>query len=196
MENEALQKVHKLEEEMEMLKRELRQYKERDLLTGLYNRFAFQEKVTDYLKGKSRFKAQTAALLMLDIDNFKQINDTLGHMQGDRVLQKTADILRGTFGTQAVIARFGGDEFTVLTAACSKQAICNFAQSLCDQLNQICLEGDTAGFVAASVGIAFLCLCDPAAEFYTYYQQADQALYKAKEKGKNTYAVYHSGKTA
>lgn len=196
MENEALEKMYKLEKELEMLKRELRQYKERDILTGLYNRMAFQKKMEDYLKGKRQFKTQTAALLMLDIDNFKQINDALGHMQGDHVLQKTADILRSTFDTEAVIARFGGDEFTVLAAACSKQAVCSLAQSLCDQLNHICLNGGAACFVAASVGIAFLCPGDLAADFYTYYKQADQALYKAKKKGKNTYAMYCNGKTA
>jgi diguanylate cyclase (GGDEF)-like protein len=102
-----------------------------DDLTGLYNRRGFTDLGEQHLK-LARRTARGVAVVFLDLDRFKTINDSLGHHVGDRALQKVADILRATFRRSDIIARLGGDEFAVLALEASGES----AEALVDRLRE------------------------------------------------------------
>jgi len=102
-----------------------------DDLTGLYNRRGFADLGEQYLK-LARRTARGVAMVFLDLDRFKTINDSLGHHVGDRALQKVADILRATFRRSDIVARLGGDEFAVLALEASGES----AEALIDRLRE------------------------------------------------------------
>lgn len=102
-----------------------------DDLTGLYNRRGFADLGEQYLK-LARRTARGVAMVFVDLDRFKTINDSLGHHVGDRALQKTADILKATFRRSDIVARLGGDEFAVLALEASGES----AEALIDRLRE------------------------------------------------------------
>ena len=101
-----------------------------DALTGLVNRFAFD----DALEGLDARGPHPVGVVMVDLDGLKQVNDELGHSEGDALLRRVADVLRATFRVDDVIARIGGDEFAVLTAGRDAQAVELLAARLVDSL--------------------------------------------------------------
>lgn len=158
---------------------------ERDSLTALYNRKAMENIVRTTMESSQRGRA---AFFMLDIDNFKELNDTYGHIYGDQVLKMVAEKLRSTFRTSDVIARMGGDEFAVFIPHIpSDEFINSIATELCRRLYIKISEGSTSQNISCSLGIAFS--PDNGADFPALYQNADMALYYAKGNGKNQYAV-------
>ena len=151
-----------------------------DSLTGLYNRAAYEDII-------SRHERRSIAFLLVDVDYFKQFNDTYGHEIGDKVLQRVANTLSQNFRAEDSICRIGGDEFAVIMVYADsslkelvRSKIENIARMLKDQ------SGDVPG-VTLSIGVAFSDRKDPQGSIYA---DADKALYKAKEKGRNTYAFY------
>lgn len=151
-----------------------------DVLTGLYNRSAFEEM-------KSRNRDENFALLILDVDYFKQVNDKYGHDMGDRVLKRVADVLQKTFREADKVCRIGGDEFCVIVigvTSSSEKIIREKLEKLAETLWQP--EGDVPG-VTVSVGGAF---SDRLAGDESVLKKADRALYHVKEKGRNGCAFY------
>lgn len=124
-----------------------------DDLTGLYNRRGFADLGEQYLK-LARRTARGVAVVFLDLDQFKTINDSLGHHVGDRALQKVADILRATFRRSDIVARLGGDEFAVLALEASGES----AEALIDRLRERFREfnesASEAYSLSASIGMA------------------------------------------
>ncbi len=147
----------------------------RDELTGLYNRRGFAEIVSEQL-----VQGATGALLLIDIDDFKLINDVYGHAIGDEYLAAFAGYLRETFGESAVIGRFGGDEFVLFFAGQDGLAA---AIRSGEQMEVICLETESGTFfVQLSGGISLL--QEPEANFDLQLQRAYLALHHAKNSGK------------
>lgn len=156
-----------------------------DALTGLYNRTYFEQRVQRALQtaGQKPF-----AFLMLDVDDFKQINDTRGHMFGDEVLRLVAQTLRITLRTSDVIARQGGDEFALMLSGVSSEKI---ARLRGEELREKILQQgrDAVGIdLHCSVGIALA--PRDGEEYEKVYEHADRALYRAKQKGKRRCCVY------
>lgn len=152
---------------------------EYDALTGILNRRAF-----DQICETSAEKKQKIALLLIDLDNFKHINDTYGHTGGDNVLKALADTLREAFRDDDYVARIGGDEFAAILPDCELTA----ANAI---KNKIAFVNDTLATLAeqpasVSVGVAFSADGFSAA----LYEKADKALYVVKEKGKRGCEVY------
>lgn len=107
---------HVKKERIKYLEKELRKYKKfsyRDSLTGLYNRRKLEDDITRYLELKNRFKISFVVML-LDIDNFKKVNDILGHKAGDKLLKKMARILRKSIRKYEKVYRISGDEFVII----------------------------------------------------------------------------------
>ena len=135
-------------------------------------------------------KSQTGALFLIDLDNFKPLNDALGHPKGDECLQRTARILKEIFRETDIVARLGGDEFIVY--APTMQAM-NVIQVKAESfLQRILIDYPVPGKndvvrVSASIGIA-LCSEDYAS-YEHLYSIADSALYEAKQQGRNTYVI-------
>ena len=154
----------------------------RDPLTKVYNRGAFEEEVSAHMLDS--VSANSGTLLLLDMDNFKEINDTYGHGEGDRVLQKVSDTLMSTFRRKDLIGRFGGDEFLVfLKNVTDKQVIGRRLTELNTALEDVC--GHT---ITCSIGAT---LVYPKNFYYdACLHRADVAMYKSKEKGRNTYCYY------
>ncbi|MEH2162023.1 MAG: EAL domain-containing protein [Nostoc sp.] len=159
-----------------------------DLLTGLPNRLLFSELLSKTLPNATR-NNESLAVIFLDLDRFKVINDTLGHTLGDQLLksvsQRLQDLLRGG----DTIARWGGDEFTILLPRVTDieevtQVAYRILQALEDPFH---LQGHEL-YVTASLGISLLDNNSPDAE--TLIQHADAALYYAKDKGRNNYQFY------
>ena len=160
-----------------------------DSLTGLLNRAGFGAAAEAYLS-QTRAEQETAALLMIDVDNFKYINDTKGHAYGDAALTYFAGVLQKASRGNSVIGRLGGDEFVLLLKDipdCCAAEDC--AVEICELLTG--KEGSTPKFpLTCSVGIAF---CpDDAQTRSDLYTRADEALYEAQVKGKNQYCRYSS----
>jgi diguanylate cyclase (GGDEF)-like protein/PAS domain S-box-containing protein len=168
-----------------------------DGLTGLGNRLLFQQRC-ELATAQARRGAAPFGLLLLDLDHFKRINDTLGHSFGDRVLQGVADrlvtsvrdsdcIARGELGT--AISRLGGDEFTILlTQLRDAQDLGKAARRILDALSRPFRLGDHEVVVSASIGIA--AWPEDGEDVETLSRNADAAMYHAKERGRNNYQFY------
>lgn len=162
----------------------LRERAYRDSMTSLYNRSHGQRIVDEYLHTKGPFAS--CGMMVIDIDFFKNVNDTYGHLFGDKVLIEMAKLLRGMFDREGIVIRAGGDEFVVFLQNISHTALIHKTASLLDAVRALTFpENDYA--ITCSIGVCFL----PENTFGYGYQQlfadADWALYRAKKFGRNRY---------
>jgi diguanylate cyclase (GGDEF)-like protein/PAS domain S-box-containing protein len=159
-----------------------------DPLTNLPNRQLFLERLEQALERGAREQRQVA-VLFVDLDNFKLINDSLGHAEGDRLLKEVASRLDARVGAtgRGIVARFGGDEFTVLLEEGAARAG-NLAEQLADVLRAPLVLGGRDVFISASIGVAVSTTGETGAE--ELVQNADVAMYRAKSSGKACYAVF------
>ena len=159
-----------------------------DGLTGLPNRVFFYEHVRQVIEEAARYERR-AAIIFLDLDGFKKVNDELGHDAGDKLLQEVARRIKSTVRASDVAARMGGDEFTLLlTEIESVAAAKKVAEKIREQINlPVSLQGKTAQ-VSSSIGISVY--PDHGKEADDLVKKADDAMYQAKAAGKNTYRLY------
>ncbi|MEG2524355.1 MAG: diguanylate cyclase, partial [Oscillospiraceae bacterium] len=132
--------------------------------------------------------SDVSVMLMLDIDNFKNFNDTYGHSYGDKVISTVADTLRSFFRREDIVARMGGDEFAAfLCNVTDIKLIKDKAHRLCKSMREIEIDGKNAE-ITCSVGMSVS--TEENRSFEVLYQNADKALYSAKCKGKNAVSIY------
>jgi diguanylate cyclase (GGDEF)-like protein/PAS domain S-box-containing protein len=165
-----------------------------DPLTDLPNRLLFTDRAEQALASAQTHK-RGCALLLIDLDHFKMINDSLGHTMGDQLLKAVADRLRAMFGPGITLARLGGDEFAVLAESCPQLVhAAALAQKILDGLKEpFHLDGNQL-FINASVGISLFPGDALSAE--QLLRNADSALFKAKSAGRDNYALYTEELTA
>ncbi|MEG1524775.1 MAG: EAL domain-containing protein [Clostridia bacterium] len=155
-----------------------------DQMTGLLNRVNAETMINQRLNTA----VGSCVMLMIDIDNFKKINDSSGHAYGDKVIVSVAEKIRPAFRQDDIIARMGGDEFAVLIRNMNDLALCELkAQELCKSMRSIMIDGKNAG-ITCSIGIA--ATSDRKQTFKELYKNADKALYRAKCGGRNMVSVY------
>lgn len=159
---------------------------ETDQLTGLYNKVTTERKIKEYFEENPDSQS---LLFVLDIDNFKKINDTMGHAFGDEVLREIGQGLKQQFRASDIIGRAGGDEFIILLKHITEdQYIIREAKKLENFFNGLQVGTYTKYSVTSSIGCAIF--GRDGNTFETLYKQADEALYKAKHRGKNQLAFY------
>lgn len=167
----------KKDAEMQMIERA-----ERDPLTSLMNRNSVRDLVRKTLDEKNHDTVMHA-LFMIDVDNFKQVNDQLGHCWGDRCLIESAEILKNSFRSSDLIARIGGDEFIVfMRYVTSREDVIRKAEQLKNQMTRMVGPEKTVQ-VSGSIGISFY--PNDGTTLEELYDKADQAMYKSKRSGKN-----------
>jgi len=159
-----------------------------DPLTGLYNRrYFFERGWNEYVRAR-RYQHHLA-VIMLDLDFFKQINDKYGHACGDMVLMKVAKLFSQTLRDVDLVARFGGEEFIILIPETDKGGVDFVAQRIRQEIYDTPMEHNGKNFnITASLGIALI--EDVVGDFETMINQADIALYYAKENGRNRVELY------
>lgn len=173
----------------EMKKKELllQEKAEHDLLTGLYNKVTAELLIKNITNFAEKDDID-GAFLIIDVDNFKQVNDTFGHACGDEVLTNVAKGLLSLFRTGDIVGRMGGDEFIAYMNHIGNAKIAaKKAQQICDMFNRIQLQSNTDYKLSGTIGIALF--PTHGKNFDELYKNADKALYYAKEKGKNTYCL-------
>ncbi|PJI96176.1 diguanylate cyclase (GGDEF)-like protein [Acidovorax sp. 69] len=173
-----------LERERDRLIEQLKEQSETDYLTGLPNRRSFIAKARSVLAQAMRYDVDVA-LVVLDIDWFKQLNDTLGHAAGDKALLSVADVLRAQLREGDLVARFGGEEFVVLLRHCDREQGLQFAERLREMIAgaQVLGTADPAVAVTASLGIADSGRLGWGLD--ALLSAADAAMYQAKNAGRN-----------
>ena len=159
---------------------------QRDPLTQLLNKAAANHAAESYIRGDGRDK--TTAFMIVDVDNFKQVNDSLGHLFGDTVLQNVSASLRSKFRESDIVGRIGGDEFMVVMKDASEEIVKRKAREVCDALQNTYAGEKENISVSASVGIAIY--PDDGVSFEELYHRADVALYATKRSGKNCFTFY------
>ncbi|HWW48811.1 MAG TPA: EAL domain-containing protein [Xanthobacteraceae bacterium] len=158
-----------------------------DELTGLPNRVSFRDEIEEILIAAKR--APLAALLFIDLDQFKQVNDTLGHPTGDRLLCMVADRLRELLPPHTIVARFGGDEFVVFQQhIASKDDAAELARKIVERLSERYEIDHHRVEIGASIGIVITLPTDRSAD--TLLKNADMALYRAKADGRGTFCFF------
>ncbi len=165
-----------------------------DPLTDLPNRLLFTDRAEQALASAQTHK-RGCALLLLDLDHFKIINDSLGHNVGDQLLKLVGERLQGLFGPGVTLARLGGDEFAVLAESCPQVAqAAGLAQRILDAMRQPFAFDGHQLFISASIGISLFPSDALSAE--QLLRNADSALFKAKRAGREGYALYTEELTA
>ena len=161
---------------------------ERDLLTGLPNRFLFEDRLAHALSRAKR-KNERLALLFLDLDGFKTVNDRWGHHCGDCVLQEVALRVQSCVRASDTLARLGGDEFTLILSDIQNDGDAEkVAKKISAALSQPFLVENQQTQITASIGIAFA--PDDGDNLRKLMRNADSAMYRVKESGKNRYEIY------
>lgn len=151
-----------------------------DVLTGLYNRRAFYEQLVSLGDYSQRHK-ESLAVIMMDLDHFKDINDSYGHSAGDGVLETVGTIFRSITRTSDICTRLGGEEFGVLIRKCNLQDAQVLAEKLRKEIASTEFEAEGKAYsVTASFGVA-----SGTADAVETLKRADQAMYRAKEQGRN-----------
>ena len=161
-----------------------------DFLTGLPNRAVLQDRITQALALAKRQQSMLA-VVSIDIDDFKQVNDTYGHGEGDRLLIEIASRIKGTLRDLDTVARFGGDEFIALIPEiCSKSQMETVADRLLAAIRRPLRLGSETTIPACSMGIALYPAHGTTPDALMI--NSDRALYAAKRNGKNCYAFFHA----
>ena len=156
----------------------------RDGLTGLYNRRSFDSLIEDFVANKPN--DTEGALFLIDMDYFKNVNDTLGHLAGDEVLKTLAGAMRMVFPA-GYLGRYGGDEFIAfVTGVTSEEDLDRFGKELCKKMDREYESGGKSVKISVSVGISGTEGIDDYSELY---MKADKALYHSKENGRNQYTI-------
>lgn len=189
-----MQKIHNDEEHKKKFVQQLYDEKrekeaistvaKRDGLTGLYNRRTFDGVVDEFLGKKPA--GTEGALFLIDMDNFKNVNDTLGHLAGDEALKTLAGVMRMVFNG-AYLGRYGGDEFTVFVVGyADDEELETLAANLCAKMDMNFEHEGKSVSLSVSVGVATTVGVE---EYSELYMQADKALYYSKENGRNQYKL-------
>lgn len=158
-----------------------------DTLTGLGNRWAFQQHLQECMQ-QAQVTGEPSALLLLDLDNFKAINDGYGHAAGDHVLQEVAKRLKAVLRSKGWLARLGGDEFAVLLPYADADVAAQWAEQILHAMQTPCAWGQVQLEFGTSIGIALspLDAHDPSGVM----RCADMAMYRAKERGRGNFVFY------
>lgn len=165
------------------LEEELTKRATTDFLTGLDNRLAFMQKAEEEFKRAARYKSNFA-LLMIDVDKFKEVNDTYGHIVGDRVLKNVAQVCKKALRESDIIGRIGGEEFAVLLLESNLNTALVAAQRIREKVQDLVIESDEEKIqVTISIGIGIMENGDRS--FDEVFKRADDALYEAKRTGRN-----------
>jgi diguanylate cyclase (GGDEF)-like protein/PAS domain S-box-containing protein len=158
-----------------------------DALTSLFNRAAFEQRLAD-LFSRSRLLGRQGAVLAIDLDRFKAVNDAAGHAAGDAVLCKVAEICRGSVRSSDTVARLGGDEFAILLDNCSQERANAIGQQILRALNPLQIEWQgTQHSIGASIGLAMW--DESLANEKQWIAAADDACYRAKRGGRGQLQV-------
>lgn len=163
-----------------------------DSLTKLFNRYGMETWITQKLNEKA--DDDQAAMLVLDIDNFKYVNDTFGHMLGDALLVDIADMICALFADDFFCGRIGGDEYQIFALNVPKDVICKKAEALCQQIKEKYEMEHQNYNISISIGIA-ISENGRGQNYADLYKMADLALYQAKSEGKNGYTLYGDNMT-
>lgn len=178
----VLGRIHNIHEE-ETERQDMIHRVETDFLTGLYNKGAATEKISSWLKENP---TKEAHLVMLDLDNFKSINDRYGHSFGDDVLKETAKVLRECFQEPHLLSRFGGDEFIMFVVEEPTKQV----ESRVDEMMRRLAEERTEMQQSLKCSVGIAARVSKKDGFEELFNRADNAMYIAKKKGKNRYCVY------
>ena len=173
--------------EMRRLEERMQYQATHDTLTGLQNRWSFTQGLQENLQ-YSQVSGIPVALLLMDLDNFKAINDGYGHAAGDCVLQEVAKRLQSVLRNQGTLARLGGDEFAILISNCDAAKAHLWAEQILSAMSAPCRWGHVLLDFGASLGIAISPFDskDPS----TLLRYADMAMYRAKERGRGNFVFY------
>ncbi|QUX96764.1 hypothetical protein C0J08_15760 [Marinomonas sp. CT5] len=177
-------KVKNRTAELEASNRSLEAIVRQDPLTHSYNRLALDEALQNEYRLAQK-SPHPFTVIMVDVDHFKRVNDSYGHTVGDIVLQKMATLLSEQVGAKGMVARFGGEEFTVLLPNITTEAARDIAETLREALEKE--EVSEGLYITASFGVAMYCMAD--SNYEQVLNRADAALYKAKELGRNRVVV-------
>jgi len=186
----ALHREHERRTELETTNTELKAQARQDPLTGLLNRRAFDEQLLQQLTLRIRdphSMAKPMGVIMLDLDKFKNVNDTYGHDAGDAVLVKLSEILRMTTRTEEIVARFGGEEFILLAPLTTDEELVIAAERIraTIELLEVEIPSGERLRVTASLGVATMSQPRTIGDGAQLVKAADEALYEAKELGRN-----------
>ncbi len=194
----AMLRIKSLQDQLRAAKSQLEKLSVTDGLTGLYNHRHFEERLHEEFRRSHRY-SDPVALIMLDLDHFKSINDRFGHPFGDRVLRGTAELISTTIRDPDVCARYGGEEFAIILPKAHLQGALAVAERIHREmeLKTYAVESDPGARkpaeirVTASLGIAFYPSKDVTSpEMLVKF--ADEALYRAKREGRNAICLHHA----
>ena len=167
-----------------------------DTLTGLPNRAVFLEQLEAAVEVGGRRRGDTFSVLMLDLDRFKSVNDSLGHAAGDTLLREVASRLRSALRSTDLLARLGGDEFAIIQAGCDdqRQGSIDLAARICKSIAEPFPLPGRQVEVGASIGIAMV--PQHGSDREQLLKKADLALYRSKSAGRNCFTVYDDAMSA
>lgn len=159
---------------------------QRDMLTKLYNKGSSQEYIQAVLT--NNVPGKMAALMIIDLDNFKHMNDTMGHLFGDALLSEVAHSIQKQFRSEDIVGRVGGDEFLVFLGQIPNAALAEQkAVQVMKAIGEMAVQELTEVELSCSIGIAIYPECGQT--YHELFQRADQALYRAKNQGKGRYCI-------
>ena len=168
--------------------KEIRIMSETDALTGLYNRRAAEEHITRQMQADGRNPDCVRPLISIDLDKFKQVNDTYGHLEGDALLIAVADSIKTSVRNSDIVGRIGGDEFIVyLGNFTDKKDAEAVADKLCTAIRSLSTLKPEWSEISASIGISFADRAE--IEMEELYIAADKAMYSSKGNGRNQYQI-------
>jgi diguanylate cyclase (GGDEF)-like protein len=179
----AFHNIESIKKNEEQLKNKI----EIDLLSKVYTRAAAIEKINLQLSKKSNTEQ---ALFIIDLDDFKSINDTYGHLYGDAIISMVAGCIKSGFNSDDIIGRFGGDEFFALANIDSIDNINTISDKIIKSVFNLCKTTEHQNTLSCSIGAALRSDFPDNATFDILFEAADKALYQAKNSGKNRFILY------